>query len=443
VISAATLAAETTSDVARRLSEDVLAVHAGTVDAEARFPVEAVQALRRERLLGMAVPGELGGMGADVAELAAVTTELARGCASTAMIFAMHQIQVLSLVRHGRSPLLREFAGRVATEELLLASATTEIGIGGDVRTSGCAVEHSADGRRVSLTKTAPVISYGSYADGVLATARRDSGAGPSDQVLLVCAHGPGDRPPVAGPNAAHAEAAPGLSGYTGDPGAGDLAGPSLRLEQLSDWDTLGMRGTCSNGFTLTADCPAGYLMDDPYEVISAATMLPVSHLLWASVWRGIARQAESVARRFVQAESRRKVGTTPPSALRLAELAVPLQRLEATVQHALAGLVVPESDPAPTPSSSQFDAPDAAGRGAGTELGVALDLNTLKVSASELVIEVVGQALAICGINGYRNDSPYSLARPLRDALGATVMISNERVLHNNAQLLLGVRDR
>ena len=405
MITAATADLECTQHTARRLSDEVLAGHARAVDADARFPIEALQALRSERLLGVAVPVELGGSGADVAELSAITTELARGCASTAMIYAMHQIQVLSLLRHGRNPVLLDFVRRVAAEELLLASATTEIGIGGDVRTSGCAVERSTDGRRVSLTKNAPVISYGQYADAVLATARRSADAGPSDQVLLVCTDGAslGDDRPVAG----------------------GAVPARFALEQISGWDTLGMRGTCSNGFRLSAEGPAELVLDDPYETISSSTMLPVSHLLWSAVWLGIARHAESVARRFVQAESRRTIGRTPPGALRLAELAVTLQRMEATVQHAVAqfGVLTIGADM--------------------SELAAAVALNTLKISASELVVDVVGQALGVCGINGYRNDSPYSLARSLRDAHGAAVMISNERVLHNNAQLLLGLRER
>ena len=101
-------------------------------------------------LLSILVPTELGGLGATVGESADMVFELGQHCASTAMIYAMHQIQVASLVRHGRSDFLRSYLAQVAEHELLLASATTEIGVGGDVRSSVCTVERTAPGHDTS-----------------------------------------------------------------------------------------------------------------------------------------------------------------------------------------------------------------------------------------------------------------------------------------------------
>jgi acyl-CoA dehydrogenase len=58
--------------------------------------------------------------------------------------------------------------------------------------------------------------------------------------------------------------------------------------------------------------------------------------------------------------------------------------------------------------------------------------LNLLKVSASELAVTTVMHALSACGIAGYRNDSEFSVSRPLRDILSSTVMINNSRILAN-----------
>ena len=70
--------------------------------------------------------------------------------------------------------------------------------------------------------------------------------------------------------------------------------------------------------------------------------------------------------------------------------------------------------------------------------LGFAIRMNNLKVSATRIAPEIVARALAVCGVNGYRNDSPYALGRHLRDAYGAALMISNDRVLGANAAMLL-----
>ena len=73
---------------------------------------------------------------------------------------------------------------------------------------------------------------------------------------------------------------------------------------------------------------------------------------------------------------------------------------------------------------------------------GFALRMNNLKVTASQMAPEIVARALGVCGVSGYRCDSPYSLGRHLRDAHSAALMISNDRVLAANASMLLLHRD-
>src|SRR6266852_4068767 len=81
----------------------IAARNADDVDLRGRFPREAVDALRTAGALGWHVPLSYGGAGAHIEDLADATFELSRRCASTGMIFAMHQIQVASIVRHKAS----------------------------------------------------------------------------------------------------------------------------------------------------------------------------------------------------------------------------------------------------------------------------------------------------------------------------------------------------
>ncbi len=374
---------------AERIGADVAGPAADDVDRAARFPAEAFDALREASLLSVLVPSELGGLGVTVGQAADVVFELGRHCASTAMIYAMHQIQVASLVRHGRSTYFRDYLADLADRQLLLASATTEVGVGGDVRTSMCTVERD-DAGGIRLEKMAPVISYGEHADGILATARRSPESPSNDQVLVLC------RP------------------------------PGLTLEPISGWDTLGFRGTCSLGFRLVAESGADHILDDAYADISSQTMLPVSHILWSNVWLGLATSAADKARHFVRTEARKKPGVTPPSALRLAELVAQLQRMEELVRG----------------TARRYDRQcDDLDTLAG--MGFAIAMNSLKVSASTLVVDIVNRAMAICGMAGYREDSPYSLGRILRDAHGAAVMVNNDRINSNTAQMLLIHKDQ
>jgi acyl-CoA dehydrogenase len=371
-----------------RIGRETAALHAADVDLQARFPKETIDALRAEGLLGALVPDELGGLGHDLRTAAAVIRSVGRYCASSAMILAMHHIQVACLVRHGRSEPLRDYARRVASEQLLLASATTEIGIGGNTRTSTCYVERDESGR-FTLRKQAPVISYGQYADAILTTARRDADSPPSDQVLAVC------------------------------------EARSVTLTPLSGWDTLGFRGTCSLGFTLEAAGDAALILDDPFGDISSQTMLPTAHLLWSSLWLGLAEEASWRAQRFVQKAARKDPGTIPPGATRLAALMVTRQEFAASVDSLM------------TRYLSIMDDPDAT-----SSVDFMVAINTLKISASTEVVDVVNQALLICGIQGYREDTDYSLGRILRDAHGAAVMVNNDRIAGNTAQLALMQRE-
>lgn len=79
--------------IARTLGPE-LAARAAEFDENDRFVEENYKLLKSAGLVEAAVPRELGGGGAEVAELAAMLRELARHCGSTALAFSMHTHQV-------------------------------------------------------------------------------------------------------------------------------------------------------------------------------------------------------------------------------------------------------------------------------------------------------------------------------------------------------------
>jgi acyl-CoA dehydrogenase len=356
----------------------IAAAHAAAVDSQARFPAEAIAAARAERLLGVAVPIEFGGEGASVSEIADVCYALGRACASTALIYAMHQTKVACLVRHGRGSawhqlLLRRLCG----EQMLLASSTTEGERGGDIRNSTAPIKRR--GERIALEREATVISYGEAADGIVTTARRSADAAKADQVLVVFLK----------------------HDYT--------------LERLTGWDALGMRGTCSAGFKLIASAASEQILPVSYDEIHAHTMMPVAHLLWSAAWAGVAAAAVERARSFVRRAVQRADGTLPPAAAHLTRANASLQTLRGVIAGALQRFEAATMDP------------------------VALDcvdfqaaMNLLKVNASETAVATVMSAMQACGLAGYRNDGEFSIGRHLRDILSSPIMISNDRILAN-----------
>jgi acyl-CoA dehydrogenase len=380
------------TSLAHRASQaaSVAAQWADDVDDRARFPQEAIDELRATGLLAMAIPTDLGGEGASMAELSEVSRILGEACSATAMIFAMHQIQVLCLTRHGgATTAARDALRSVVEHDSLIASATTELGTGGNTGISSCFVE-PVDHDRVLLAKTAPVISYGAHADIILTTARRTAGSAPSDQVLVICPRS------------------------------------STTLTPIGVWDTLGFRGTCSPGFELLTEVPVDHVLRDDYAAISGQTMVPASHILWASVWLGIAYAATERARVVTIRAARKSIGILPPAATRLAELLAGVAALDAVVHDA----------------TRRFD--DLADdRTALTAVPNAMSFLHLKITASEAVIDIASKAMLITGIAGYRRDSDVSVGRLLRDSYGTAVMVNNDRILASNAQLSLLTRKK
>ena len=361
------------------------AEHAVEVDRDARFPHETFAAARQHRLLSMLVPVELGGDGATVSDVVDICYMLGMSCGSSAMIFAMHQIQVVILLRHAKeSPWHRQLLRRLCDEQLLFASSTTENQMGGAVRSSACAVER--DGNLMSLVKNATVMSYGAEADGILLTARRAPDAAPADQVLVALVKG------------------------------------DYQLEKIKEWDTMGMRGTSSTGFTLRARAGIEQIVPESYERIHPQSMVPIAHLTWSGVWCGIAAGAVAHARRFVRKGAAGSAGAqAAPGASHLTRAMMSLRALRGSIAAAVASYENAVAD------SDRLEAIDfQAG------------MNLLKVSSSEQAIATVMSALQACGLSGYRNDGEFSVARQLRDVLSSSIMINNERILASTASSLL-----
>ncbi|MBR1132251.1 acyl-CoA dehydrogenase family protein [Bradyrhizobium iriomotense] len=355
---------------------EVAAAEAEAVDREARFPRKAIDAARKERLLGAQIPIEFGGEGASISEIADMCYALGRACASVGMIFAMHQTKVACLVRHGAGSVWHEsLMRRVAAEQLLLASSTTEGQNGGNIRFSSAAVERA--GTEISLLRDATVISYGAEADGIITVARRCESSAGSDQVLLAITR----------------------DDYT--------------LERTLGWETLGMRGTCSAGFKLDFKGTADQIFPVAYEKIHAQTMTPVAHLCWSSVWAGIAAAAVDRAQLFVRKASRGSGGNMPPAAAHFTAARMTLTKLRAVIA-----------------ASLQFYEARGQDVRALSSVDFQSSINLLKVEASELAVATVMHAMRTCGLSGYRNDTDVSIGRHLRDVLSAPIMINNDRIL-------------
>jgi len=364
----------------------VAADAAEKVDREARFPEEAVDALKTAGLLACSLPENCGGKSYGIQPLAHVARSLGSACSSAGMVFAMHHSQALTLARHGSSGAAADVIARIAANESLLASATTEVATGGDIGSSTCAIV--TDGADVILEKQAPVISYAEHADYICATARRTPDSPPNDQVLLLC------------------------------------PAETTTLTRVGTWDAMGFRGTCSLGYVLSSRTSRRHLLPGDYASMAAATMVPAAHILWAAVWLGMADAALAKARRAVRQVNATADGQVTQQARRLADLTVIHQDFESIVVRAV----------------ERFEAFVQSGSIDPT-MGFMIAMNNLKLTASAAVVDVVAGALHLIGLNGYREDHPLSVGRLLRDSLAPALMVSNDRIRDSNARLVLAHR--
>jgi acyl-CoA dehydrogenase len=375
----------------RRIADEIAAPKADSVDREARFPIETVDALREMRAFSALIPRELGGGGVPFEVVAAACFELGRRCGASAMVFAMHQIQIACMVRHlDDAPWFENYLRDVAREQRLVASVTSEIGTGGDIGRSVAAVTPGADGLS-TFEKQAPTVSYGAYADDLFTTLRRGPDAEPGDQVVVLTRR------------------------------------EQLTLEQTGTWDPMGMRGTCSPGYIVRATFPAEQVLPTPFPRVATESMVPISHLLWSHLWLGIATDAFDRARAFVRASAKQRPDQPQPAAMRLSHLMSELSLLRAEVSSALRDFT---------------DASGDAGREQLSTMATILRFNNLKIAASEQAPRVCQGAMSVCGIVGFKNDTPFSVGRHLRDTMSACLMVANERIHQTNAGLLLVAKE-
>jgi acyl-CoA dehydrogenase len=298
----------------------------------------------------------------------------------------MHQIQVACMVRHLEdAPWFERYLTELSDGQRLVASATSEVGTGGDMGRSVAAVTPA--GECFAFEKQAPTVSYGAYADDVFTTLRRSPDAEAGDQVVVLTRR------------------------------------EQTTLEPKGTWDPLGMRGTCSPGYVVRAEFPPEQILATPFPRVAAESMVPISHILWSHIWLGIATDAFDRARAFVRAMARQRPGETPPTAARLSHLMSELMLHRAEVRSGLRDFL--ESD------REQL----------GT-LAAALRFNNLKIATSEQAPRVCQAAMGVCGIVGYKNDTPFSVGRHLRDSMSAVLMVANERIHQTNASLLLIAKD-
>ena len=242
------------ADLGRQFAE-----HTARHDRDGTFVTEAFDVMRDRGYLAVAVPTELGGMGATIRHVAAAQAELARHDASAALAVSMHQhIVLFAAWRYRRGiPGAEELLRRVAEDRVVLATTG-----GADFTRPNGAARRVEDGWLVSGRKA--FASQSPVADLY--------------SMLFTHETADGDRQVIGATIPANAEG----------------------LELIETWDTMGMRGTGSHDLQL-ADVfvpDAAVAPARPWGTLDPPLMLVALHALptISSVYLGIAESARDRA---------------------------------------------------------------------------------------------------------------------------------------------------
>jgi alkylation response protein AidB-like acyl-CoA dehydrogenase len=159
--------------LAREVAETEIAPHASDWDREHRFPRELFTKLGGLGLMGVCVPEELGGAGADFIAYVLVLEELSRADAGVGVTVAVHtSAATLPIVAFGTDEQKARFVPPLARGEVLGAFALTEPGSGSDAGSLRTTAVPDGDAWRLSGTKQ--WCTNGSHASTFLVFARTD-----------------------------------------------------------------------------------------------------------------------------------------------------------------------------------------------------------------------------------------------------------------------------
>ncbi len=344
--------------------------HAREVDAEGRFPGEAVQALRESGLLGLTVPVEDGGLGGGPHELVATVGALAGACGSTAMIYLMHVGAVMP-VAAAPPPGLPKLLGQMADGSTLGSLAFSEAGS----RSHFWAPVSRAtgDGDQVHLSARKSWVTSAGHAEVYIASTGSVNVEGGIDMYAL-----PADTPGV------------------------EVAGP---------WRGMGLRGNASSPMTIDTHVPADHRLGEAgsgFERMLQVVM-PWFNLGNSAVSVGLSRAAVNAAVAHTTASKLehldQSLSALPTIRAQLAKMSIELASMAAYLDATAARLAVPQDD-------------------------TMLYVLGVKAATNDAALRITDAAMRVCG--GAAFSEHLQIDRYFRDARAGHVMAPTADVLYD-----------
>ncbi len=195
----------------RQIAVESIAPYASEVDAQSRFPSEAIEALAKGGFFGLTIPTKYGGLGQGLRVAGAVLDEIAQVDASTAMVYLMHLSGCACYVAYPApfENVLRDIAAGKHLTTLAWSERGSRSHFWAPVSQ---AVEENG---QLSLSATKSWVTSAGQADSYIVSTRTAGGTAPTDTMLYAV--------------------------YKDDPG----------FAVNGTWNSLGMRGNGSSPMVL------------------------------------------------------------------------------------------------------------------------------------------------------------------------------------------------
>ncbi|HEY2600054.1 MAG TPA: acyl-CoA dehydrogenase family protein [Thermoleophilaceae bacterium] len=119
-------------EVVRQIAQERVAPRAAEIDEKAEYPYDLRRLLAEQDILGLPFDAEHGGTGTGTLTLNIAVEELAKACASTALILMVQELGSLPIKLFGSDELKQKYLPRLASGEWTPAFALSEVEAGSD-----------------------------------------------------------------------------------------------------------------------------------------------------------------------------------------------------------------------------------------------------------------------------------------------------------------------
>lgn len=362
------------------ISRKELAPRADNVDKQQSFPGDGLQKLAEAGFLGITLPEVMGGGGADTLSFVLATEAIAKGCASTALVFLTHAVVTRALAAAGSDEQKSRLLPELIVGHRLGSLAATESTSGSNP--FAITTKAVGDGTDFIVNGTKTFITGAGEAEVYLVILSTDRASSPAELSALIIEKGT----------------------------------PGFSFGKKEDF--MGLRGA-ANGELIFDNCrvPRTNLlgMENGYLAIAPAFAGPAM-LGMAGISLGIAQAAVDAA---IEHAKTRQIAGQPIGQYQ------GIQYLIADMSTALAAARTLTYSAAQQLDSQQPPSP--------------LPLYMAKLQATEMAIDVTNKALQVHGGTGYSRQLP--LERYYRDARGLTLHFTPSEMLKGMlGKILMGM---